>query len=50
MLFSEYSVSPNNKTDRQDIREILLKEKVEDTNGVIRSCKSKLDGQCKKCR
>jgi hypothetical protein len=33
---------------RQDITEILLKEKVEDTNGVIRSCKSKQDGQCKK--
>jgi hypothetical protein len=38
-------VSPNNKTDRQDITEIPLKEKVEDTNGVIRSCKSKQDGQ-----
>jgi hypothetical protein len=43
-------VTPNNKTDRQDITEILLKEKVVDTNGVIRSCKSKQDGQCKKCR
>jgi hypothetical protein len=43
-------VSPNNKTDRQDITEILLNEKVEDTNGVSRSCKSKQDGQCKKCR
>ena len=43
-------VSQNNKTDRQDITEILLNEKVEDTNGVIRSCKSKQDGQCKKCR
>ena len=32
MVFSEYSVSPNNKTNRQDITEILLKEKVEDTN------------------
>ena len=50
MVFSEYSVSPNNETDRQDITEILLKEKVEDTNGVIISCKSKQDGQCKKCR
>jgi hypothetical protein len=27
-----------------------LKEKVEDTNGVSRSCKSKQDGQCKKFR
>ena len=43
-------VSPNNKTDRQDITEILVNEKVEDTNGVSRSCKSKQDGQCKKCR
>jgi hypothetical protein len=30
-------VSPNNKSDRQDIGEILLKEKVDDTNGVTRS-------------
>ena len=37
-------VSPNNKTDRQDITEILLKEKLEDTNGVIRSCRSNQDG------
>jgi hypothetical protein len=50
MVLSEYSVSPNNQTDRQDITEIILNEKVEDTNGVIRSCKSKQDGQCKKCR
>jgi hypothetical protein len=27
--------SPNNETDRQDITEILLKEKVEDTNGDL---------------
>jgi hypothetical protein len=35
MVFSEYSVSPKNKTDRQDITKIPLKEKVEDTNGVM---------------
>jgi len=33
-------VSPNNKTDRHDRTEIILKEKVEDTNGVFRIRKS----------
>jgi hypothetical protein len=40
-LFRSVVFSPNNKTDRQDIAEILLLEKVDDTNGVSRSCKSK---------
>ena len=48
--FSSTPVSPNNKTDRHDIKEILLKEKVEDTNMVIRSRKSMWDKQYKKCR
>jgi hypothetical protein len=42
IVFSEYSVSPNNKTDRQYLTEILLNEQVGDTNGVIRSCKYSL--------
>jgi hypothetical protein len=34
MVFSEYSVSPKNKTDRQYITKIPLKEKVEELSAV----------------
>jgi hypothetical protein len=34
------TITPNKKTDRHDITEILLKEKFEDTKEVIRSRKS----------
>ena len=51
MVFSTSTpVSPNNKSDRNDRTEIMLKDKVEDINGVIRRRKSKQDRQCKKCR
>ena len=37
MVFSTSTpVSPNNKTDRNDRTEIMLKDKVENVNGVIR--------------
>jgi hypothetical protein len=40
-------VSPDNKTNCQNITEILMKkeEKLEDTNGIVRSEKWKKDGQ-----
>ena len=51
MMFStSTSDSPNNKADRNARTEILLEEKVEDINGVIRHRKLKQDRQCKKCR